>query len=344
MKKYLLPIIICVLGVVSLGVFEIVGSYVDTNGVLHEPFALLPVGIILCALGLLLGLFVYIQSKRPETEESSSLLKKNGVLIAILLVGFFVGLYIYTSQRITSPLPPTTTSAENKIEDVTDFYKITAAYPIDPLDTNHAMEQFVTYQTQQRKEAWKIGGDAYNQEQQISKDFPDRPKMQYELSISYKKYFSKVYDITSYVFTTYEFTGGANGNITVATFAFNKDGRVMIDSILNFNDYNDIALSKLFATQILADPDPFTTKDMLYDGLGLSYLKADGKTLDTKKCNCDGFFFGSNFQNFVVKDDGLLFIFSKYQIAPGAAGTPEFMLSWTDMKPYLTNQFINVLQ
>jgi hypothetical protein len=78
---------------------------------------------------------------------------------------------------------------------------------------------------------------------------------------------------------------------------------------------------------------------MLQEGLGIAYLKADGKTLDKAKCNCDGFFFPSNFQNFVIEDNGIRFIFNKYQIAPGSAGLPEIALDWETLKPYIQSSF-----
>jgi hypothetical protein len=246
---------------------------------------------------------------------------------AVVLLLISIGGYFYTQS-------------EKKISDINDFYSITASYPKESLDTKKVMENFVMYKVKEKQEEWKLGGKAYKEEQKTVKDFPDRPKMQYQYMISYKKYTSSVYKTVSYVFTTYEFTGGANGNTTISTFTFNKDGKVEIDSVLSLaTSDNDIKLSRLLADTAMINTQAGFDKTMLYDGLGLSYLKSDGKTLDKAKCHCDGFFFGSNFQNFIITDEGIRFIFSKYQIAPGSFGTPEVELSWKQLQGYILGTF-----
>jgi hypothetical protein len=251
--------------------------------------------------------------------------------------------FIFTAKREVRPIgfipAPTVSSSDKHIEDKNEFYDISAVYPVDSRDKDSAIEKFITYKVNEKKVEWKIGGTAYVAEKEIAKDFPDRPMMQYQYSITYKKYESKKFNTVSYVFTVYEYVGGANGNITVNTFTFNKDGVLAIDSVLNFNDGNDIALSRLLESALIAHGGENVAKDMIRDGLGLSYLKADGKTFDAEKCNCDGFFFGSNFQNFVVEDGGLRFIFNKYQVAPGSEGLPEVLLSWDMLASYRLASF-----
>lgn len=265
--------------------------------------------------------------------------KKILVLVGVAVL-FLVGGYFSIRVKknvIDTNTPSQIISTDKKIKDINDFYSITAVYPNDGMDKDKKMEQFVAYKVAQMKEEWKVGGKAYAEEMHVAKDFPDRPKMKYEYDISYKKYESKVKGTVSYVFSIYEFTGGANGNITVTTFTFDKNGVVAIDAMLNLaqND-NDIALSRVLAETALTNTESFVDKTMLYEGLGLSYLKADGKTLDKVKCHCDGFFFGSNFQNFIVKDEGITFVFNKYQVAPGSSGLPEVTLSWDTLKSYMS--------
>ncbi len=227
---------------------------------------------------------------------------------------------------------------EKKITDKNDFYDIEATYPVEVLDKNSVLENFVTSKVEEKKEMWKVGGEAYNEEKKIEKDFPDRPKMQYQYFISYKKYDSKKWGTVSYVFSMYEFTGGANGNMTVTTFTFDNQGLVLIDNILDLaTSNNDIAVTKILRDKLLTREN--AASDMINEGLGLSYLKADGKTLDQKKCDCDGFFFPSNFQNYVVEDDGLRLIFNKYQVAPGSDGLPEVVLTYDQLKEYLLAPF-----
>lgn len=43
-----------VLGMISLLSFRLIGAYVDSQGYLHEPFGLLPLGYLLIFVGILL--------------------------------------------------------------------------------------------------------------------------------------------------------------------------------------------------------------------------------------------------------------------------------------------------
>ena len=267
-------------------------------------------------------------------------------VVAIVAVGIAVW-KIYKPSKVqstnnediaTSTATTTKEFEEKTISDTNSFYDLGAKYPSDPLDINNEIENFVNYKIKQKQDEWKIGGEIYNAEQEVAKQFPSREKMTYTYDISYEKYESKDKGTVSYIFNTYEFTGGAHGVSVVNTFTFNKDGKVEIDEILNLaNNNNDIKLSKVLAENILAKGDDITTKDMLMEGLGLSYLKSDGITLDKAKCACDGFFFGSNFQNFYITNAGITFIFGQYEVAPGAAGNVSVLLDWNTLKPYLIN-------
>lgn len=266
------------------------------------------------------------------------------ILVTLTVLVIVICAIYFLNKKEVAVVPTPITSnvskvTEKKIEDKNEFYDISAIYPVDARDKDIAVEKFVTYKVNEKKEDWKIGGEAYIEEKKIEKDFPDRPKMQYQYSVTYKKYESTRWNTVSYVFTTYEYTGGANGNITINTFTFNDKGVMNIDSILDFSNYKDIALTKALADEIIKEGGDQASPDMVLDGLGFSYLKEDGKTIDKSKCQCDGFFFPSNFQNFVVEDGGLRFFFNKYQIAPGSAGTPEIILPWKFLSPYLQGDF-----
>lgn len=275
-------------------------------------------------------------------------MNKRTFSIASLIIIIALSLYGFSKYRSTDTLDSTpveisktveTSSLGKKLEDKNDFYDISIQYPVEVLDKNQVIESFVTSKFVQKKEDWKIGGLVYTAEKVVQKNFPDRSKMKYEYSVTYKKYESKKWNTTSYVFTTYEFVGGANGNITVNTFTFNKDGILAIDTILDMTKGKDIELSRLLESALIARGGENASKDMIRDGLGLSYLKADGKTIDLKKCNCDGFLFTANFQNFVVEDDGLRFLFNKYQVAPGSDGLPEVLMNWNTLAAYTQAPF-----
>ncbi|MFN5427086.1 MAG: RsiV family protein [Bacteroidota bacterium] len=72
---------------------------------------------------------------------------------------------------------------------------------------------------------------------------------------------------------------------------------------------------------------------------------SDDKTLKIgtkEKCKCDGFFYGSNLQCFVIRDQGIGFVFGKYVVGPGSSGTPEILLDWNTLAPYLQPGFSRV--
>jgi len=63
MKKYLISILAIVSGVICHITFWIIGSEVASDGVLVEPFALIPVGYMFYAFGAVLGIYTFIKNK-----------------------------------------------------------------------------------------------------------------------------------------------------------------------------------------------------------------------------------------------------------------------------------------
>ena len=65
-----------VLGVISLISFQLIGSYVDSQGYLHEPFGLLPIGFLFIFMGILLALFGALRAlcrqKRAKADKPAS--------------------------------------------------------------------------------------------------------------------------------------------------------------------------------------------------------------------------------------------------------------------------------
>ena len=163
--------------------------------------------------------------------------------------------------------------------------------------------------------------------------------MEYTLVISYTSTSSPRLGTVTYTLEAYEFTGGAHGNTDIYTYTFTDDGKMLAsDSLLKLaENNNDITLSRLMADKLRVSLGEYGDTDMLTNGLGLAYLKVDGKTLDLEKCSCDGFFFGSNFIHFTVTDSGMIFTMGLYQVAPYVVGMPEVFFSWEELTPYLSD-------
>jgi uncharacterized protein YxeA len=276
---------------------------------------------------------------------------KKILAIVILLVAIGVSLYGWKNEKIVKKNKTESKTekteifeGEKSISEETEFYKISAKYPVEPWDKDGVMEKFVKQQVETKREDWKVGGEAYNSEKEIEKQYSDRPKMVYELNVFYDKFESRKMGTVSYLFRISEYTGGANANEVIQSFTFNKDGGTNVESFLNISDDqvvnnkkipNDIALSQMILKKSQIDKDNFPDIDMVADGLGLSYLAADGVTLDHKKCNCNGYFYGSNLQNFIVSDEGLTFYFGKGEITARAMGVVGISFDWSELKPFL---------
>jgi hypothetical protein len=257
--------------------------------------------------------------------------KLHPAFYVLLVVLFTAGLFFLSYQK---SINNGEFAKNNKISFTTDFYSIEASYPRESWDKNGVMKQMVDYMVNQKKEEWKIGSETYNAEQKIAKDFPDRPKMKYELNISYVATSSPKMKTRSYVFSVYEFTGGAHGNTAITSFNFSKDSQLKVEDVIDFSQGNYVSLAKVLKTKLLKSLEENTNESMVNDGLGLNFLKADG-TFDKEKCNCDGYYFPSNVQVFTIHDDGIKFIFAQYQVAPYAVGTPSVMLTWSELEKFI---------
>ncbi|CAM2742137.1 DUF3955 domain-containing protein [Vibrio mytili] len=67
LKAYKVSVVLCIAGIVSLVAYNTVGSHVDENGILVEPFALIP---IFWLLELLAGVaFVVTYLKRNKASK-----------------------------------------------------------------------------------------------------------------------------------------------------------------------------------------------------------------------------------------------------------------------------------
>ncbi|MFZ2523192.1 MAG: DUF3298 domain-containing protein [Minisyncoccia bacterium] len=257
-------------------------------------------------------------------------MKKSTILIAIFAV-LLGGVLFIVDKRVKT---------ENfSVSESTDFYSIKADYPNDSWDKTGIMKQTVEYLINLKKEEWKEGGEIYNSEQEIARDFPDRPKMQYQMLISYSSTTSEKLGTRSYTFNVYEFTGGAHGNTAITTYNFNKKGQIKVEDLVDFSGGGYIKLAKLIRSKLVQSLGENANLRMINDGLDLTYLKPDD-TIDKEKCDCEGFYFPSNVQYFTVKDEGMKFIFGQYQVGPYALGTPEVLLTWEELKAILLSKNI----
>ncbi len=210
---------------------------------------------------------------------------------------------------------------EKKIEESNEFYDIKVKYPKDYRDKKNIIEEKIISIVKQKQEEWKIGGELYNQEKDLSLKYTDRPIVKYELNIQYDKSFSEKNNVAGYIFKIYEFTGGAHGNTSITTYAFDENNLLSIDKYININEgSNAIKLTKILREKLKKNLGEYVNTEMLDQGLGLSMSNYDYKT---------------NFKNFIITDDGIRFLFEQYQVAPYSAGMQDVLLTWKELDEYL---------
>lgn len=148
--------------------------------------------------------------------------------------------------------------------------------------------------------------------QDMSKDFPG-----YNLPWELNNTISIIYNDNSVVSLQsefYHFTGGAHGNSGVYFTNFNsEDGGKLALSDLLIPDYRrelNLTAEKIFRNQnnILPDED----------------LEAAGYWFEGNKFSLN--------DNFAIKNDGLVFYFNSYEIAPYAMGPTEILIPYKEMK------------
>ena len=257
----------------------------------------------------------------------------------VLIAGIGFGIVRYTHRVPVTATVATSTTPSIVVRDVslstsTSFYTINARYAYDSRDTQGLMKQFAEYKVNEKEAAWSASSTVYRDAQATFTKHPDMPVPHNEYDLTYVKYESPAKHTISYLYAMYDYAGGANGVTTLASFTFGPNGTIPIDSILDFDNGNDIALTKIMRDKLITALGQSANKKMIDQGLGLAYLKADG-AFDAKKCKCDGFFFGSNFQNFFVTDLGITFGLDQEKVAAHSEGMPEVLFSWKELAPYI---------
>ncbi len=255
-------------------------------------------------------------------------------IIASIIIALCVLVYISKKEKQIDIPQTVATTTDIIVNESTDFYTIKAEIPSEPLDTKKIMQSDMMNIINAKREEWKTGGALYLEEQNIKAKYPDRPYIKYELNIQYDKFESKEKGMVTYVFKNYEFTGGAHGGTGLSMYTFGPNGQVAIDDIIDFKTKkgNALALTLILRDRLKASLGELYNEEMLDGGLGLQFVDKKAKPEDVI---LGAFNFKTNFEHFVVLDEGIRFIFGQYQVAPYAAGMPDVMLKWEELGPYL---------
>lgn len=120
------------------------------------------------------------------------------------------------------------------------------------------------------------------------------------------------------------YTGGAHGNHWPTTWLFemNRGRQVFLSDIVIDVEQTLHAITPM-VRQILRDKlKEWNAEEMLLDGTGPVL---------------------SNYENFLVSDEGLTFYFAHYQVAPFAAGEQTAFIPWASIQELIRPEFMAIL-
>ncbi len=233
-------------------------------------------------------------------------------VIALIAISLIVVTYRNQTHIDQTPLPTPTPSVgswpshevdKKTISDSNQYYDIEIEYPVtSDAAINNTFATFAEDQVKQFKDdtAWvtdpSIGSAA---EGTLS------------LSVSYVELQSSMAD--SYVFTIATYTGGAHGLQVTKVFTFTDKG-------------TPITLENLFIDQKkgLEVVAAFVQKELTKKNISDADWIKDGAAATPE-----------NYQNFVVSDEGVTFMFDPYQVAPYAAGIQKILVPHSVLKPVI---------
>lgn len=160
-----------------------------------------------------------------------------------------------------------------------------------------------------------VQNQSYEYKQEL-KNNPDRPKIPFEVYVTYNLGFNKNY-ILSIPITLYKFTGGAHGMTYIVPYNYD----LITGKKLNLKDifksgvnYEKIINNYIF-DKISKDPQ--------------NYFSAD-----------DGFSDINDDEQFYIDNDGLVIYFPLYEIAPYSSGIPKFKLLFSEFGSYMNPRYV----
>ncbi len=233
------------------------------------------------------------------------------ILITIVVVGLVVWLVMVGKHRTPDPAAvpspsdqvaswPSLQVRKEILRQDNQYYAITAEYPVTrDARTSDILKAFVEDQIAQFIEdtSWVMDP---------SIDSSSRGVL--SLDITYQETIAT--RANTYVFTIASYTGGAHGLQATRTYAFNEKGEV-------------ITLEKLFTNGAkgLETIATFVERELVKKNISDASWIAEGTRPVT-----------DNYQNFVIIDNGVTFIFDAYQVAPYSAGTQSILVPTSAFK------------
>ena len=230
-----------------------------------------------------------------QPQEQQSNVKNFAMPLIVVIV--FAGI-IFLGTRSSNP--PATIKTADELELVewpseqvrketitsnSEGYEITGFYPVTKSDSITAIfKNFINDQIISFKTDTSVEGG-----------LPEGYRAM-TLDITYEE--NKNVNADNYIFLSYSETGGAHGLAVTKTFSFTKTGQQIKLADLFTNDERGLGI--------------------IADVVNKELMKRD--FADQKWINEGASPVAENYQNFIIEEAGVTFIFDQYQVAPYAAG------------------------
>lgn len=232
---------------------------------------------------------------------------KNYIILTIIIVAALVWFFWYSKQHppadtTQEPTATTPTGAlwqsvevsKETISEENQYYNITVTYPVTKDERINA--QFKTFAEDQVA----IFKDDTSWAMDPSIDSASEGSL--SLDVDYRE--DRSTNADTYIFSIVTYTGGAHGLQVTRTFAFDQNGKAI--------GINDLFTNGEKGLETIA---PFVQKEITKKNISDAAWVKDGTAATVE-----------NYQNFVIGDTGVTFIFDPYQVAPYAAGTQSILV------------------
>ncbi len=235
------------------------------------------------------------------------------IILIILIVVGVSAYFLYSSKDPVEGVDSFVTESDSgfSYDEENDFYSIKMKYPKDSVVVADA-ELFVFSKIGDFK---KIFDDFDEEDWEV---FRSSAAGKYSLGMDYRKKVSDV-GITTYIFDTHEYTGGAHGNQDIKTFSYDSlGGRIEIKDLLKSDNQNLAAVASVAQAALIGTVEG-----------GVESLFLDGFLPEYE-----------NYSNFYFENEKLVFVFPPYQAGPYVLGALEAELPLGEVFGYLKKKYV----
>ncbi len=235
------------------------------------------------------------------------------ISIFILIIGLGVFAYFgffHKKEKDATEIIPVEKGEDFVYEEESEYFSIRMTYPKDAIVSADA-EIFVFSSVSQFK---KLFEDLSPEDIEV---FKSSASGKYTLESTYRK--KEDLGMVSYIFDTYEYTGGAHGNLGIVTFNYDSSGKkINIKDLFKKDPQNLSAVASLAQDSLISSVEG-GRENLFLEGLEPVY---------------------ENFSNFYFSEGSLFFLFPPYQAGPYSLGPLEAKIPLEKVFGYIKKAYI----